>query len=747
MNRELQKAMASLNERQKQAVEITEGPLLIIAGAGSGKTRALTVRIAKLIDSGVPAYRILGVTFTNKAAGEMRQRVDALLPGSGQSVTLSTFHSFCAMLLRRWANRLDYPNSFTIYDQDDQEKLLREIVKKAGIDVKKHPPSMFLNMISQAKNDLIEPKDFRSSPVNQDLELEIYAQYQKKLHENGAMDFDDLLFNAWRLISTQPDVLSQLQEKYTHFLVDEYQDTNFSQYKLIALLSKKSGNLCVVGDEDQSIYGWRGATIRNIQEFEKDFPGAQTVVLDQNYRSTQKILDAASDLIAKNSGNRKKRLWSELSEGESIDFLFGEDDRIEADLVTREIEKLCFNQQFPFSSIAVLFRTNSQTRALEQALSRKAIPYDVTGGLKFFARREVKDVLAFLRVMANPRDEVSLRRIVNVPTRGIGEATIEKLIAEGPGLWEGLKRRANTSKPGKAGDFFEKLEEWHSLSVELKLFDLANLIVTEIDYLAYLREDDPETSDDRISNIDSLLSDMKAQEENDPEMCLQKYLEQAALHADVDDMNEFSDRVHLMTIHNAKGLEFPVVFIMGMEEGLFPHRSSFNDPTELEEERRLAYVGITRAMKKLVLSAAKRRMVFGNWSFNPLSRFIGEIPAGLFGQKKPPQSAFQVGPKREPEIFSKFSPIGGIIGKSTSTTGRTIPAANIQKASPANINNVKPGVQVYHDVFGIGRVLKTEGSDFSSFSYQVEFQKVGIKKFLLQYGNLRVINIENQKEV
>ncbi|MBF0407902.1 MAG: UvrD-helicase domain-containing protein [Candidatus Riflebacteria bacterium] len=747
MNSALNTAIQSLNARQRQAVEILAGPLLIVAGAGSGKTRALTMRIARLIDSGVPAYKILGVTFTNKAAAEMRQRVDSLLPGTGKSVTLSTFHSFCAMILRRWADRIGYPKNFTIYDSDDQEKLLKDVIKRSRLDIKQYPPSMFASQISQAKNDLIYPADFSSVPNGRDLPKEIYTEYQASLKNYGAMDFDDLLFNAWTLINTDADVLSQLQNKFEHFLVDEYQDTNYSQYKFISLLSKKSGNLCVVGDEDQSIYGWRGATIRNILEFEKDFAGAQVVILDQNYRSTQIILDAASELISRNSGERKKRLWSEIPGKEPIDFLYGEDDRMEAELVSREIEKMCYEKHLPLSSVAILFRTNSQTRSVEQSLSRKAIPYEVTGGLKFFARREVKDILAYLRVIANRDDEISLKRIVNVPTRGIGDATVEKLIAEGPGLWNGLKKRFESAKPGKAGDFYERFNSWCELSGNLDLYDLACRIVHETEYLEYLRHDDPETYDDRSSNIDSLLSDMKSQLESNPELTLQSYLEQTALHADADDVDQSAEKVHLMTMHNAKGLEFPVVFIMGAEEGLFPHRSSFDDPHQLEEERRLAYVGITRAMKKLYITAAKRRMVFGNWMSNPASRFLKEIPEELFGAKKPPSFNFKSKPINLDEKNSKFSSISGIISSKTSTTGRTVALDSIQNSKPASISNLKPGVMVYHDVFGIGKTIKTEGSDITTFNVHVEFQRAGIKKFLLQYGKLRVINSDIQKEV
>ncbi|HNV68321.1 MAG TPA: UvrD-helicase domain-containing protein [Candidatus Ozemobacteraceae bacterium] len=625
----LMQAIQGLNERQREAVELTEGPVLVIAGAGSGKTRTLTVRIANLVlHRGVPAESILAVTFTNKAAREMRERLHALMPGDASRLTVTTFHSFCCLLLRRWHKHAGFSDGFTIYDDDDQERLMKLVIKELKGDPKKFTPRFLLNLASQAKNDLIGPDEYKPSGPDRDFLGAAYRLYQQKLREHQALDFDDLLMESWKLLTQKPELLEKVQKTYQYFLVDEYQDTNFAQYKLVALLSERSRNLCVVGDDDQSIYGWRGATIRNILEFEKDFAGARVVVLDQNYRSTQAILDAASALVAKNRSCRNKKLWTDRRGGDRLRFLLASDDREEADLVVREIMRL-ERDGFRLQDIAILFRMNSQSRSFEQTLVKNRLPYEMTGGVKFFARREIKDVLAYLRVLANPSDAISWKRIINTPSRGIGEATVQSLEAEGV-LAESIATRAKQKPESKIAVFHALMQRLRTLLDEEGVFEAARGVVRLTGYLDYLEKDDPDTAEERRENVESLLSDIRQQLELKPDLTLREYLEQTALHADVDDLDETANAVHLLTMHNAKGLEFPVVFVVGMEEGIFPHRSSSGAQEEIEEERRLAYVGMTRAMKRLYLTAARRRMMFGTWQNNALSRFLGEIPRESF---------------------------------------------------------------------------------------------------------------------
>ncbi len=616
-----------LNPQQQQAVAFGDGPLLIVAGAGSGKTRTLTMRIASLIeDRGVPARAILAVTFTNKAAREMRERLFSLLGVKAQGVDLTTFHSWCCRLLRRWHREIDYPPGFTIFDDEDQEKVLRDCAKRMDLDTDRVPLRLVRSLISEAKNELRSPEEFRPDHPQADRIREMYQLYQEALALQKACDFDDLIMRTWQLLTARPDLLEKLHRQYNYFLVDEYQDTNIAQYRLLALLAKASNNICVVGDEDQSIYGWRGADIRNILDFEKDFVGATTIVLDQNYRSTQKILDAASAVIARNKSSRGKKLWTERGDGELLHLLDADSDRDEADRVVGEIRRLV-NAGTPLSGIAVLYRMNSQSRELERALVRSGFPYEVYGGTKFFQRREIKDVLAYLRVLVNPDDAVALARIINTPPRGIGATTQSRLEAMGP-LFAALFAERKSSK--KLGEFCTLLEHLQEQARILSVSALTRVVIDEIGYVDYLKKDDPDTAEDRIGNVEGLVSDIVEQEEANPELTLMAYLEQVALHAEVDELRENTDKVHLLTLHNAKGLEFPVVFLIGLEEGVFPHHSCIDFPERLEEERRLAYVGMTRAEKRLYLCCARQRLVFGRWNANAPSRFLGEVPVGLF---------------------------------------------------------------------------------------------------------------------
>jgi len=743
MNHAFEQALAGLNPRQREAVGLTTGPILVIAGAGSGKTRMLTVRIAWLVErEGVLPSNILAVTFTNKAAREMRERVLQLIPGSGSDVTLSTFHSFCCGLLRRWSAHAGFPDGFTIFDEDDSEKLMKSAITELHLDLKDFAPKKMLSLISQAKNDLVEPADFKPVHLHSDTLIEIYRKYQAKLTENRALDFDDLLMLCWKLLSTHPDLLEKFHKRYTYFLVDEYQDTNHAQYRLLKLFAQNTGNLCVVGDEDQSIYSWRGATIRNIQEFEKDFPGTRLVCLDQNYRSTQRILDAAGALISHNVRTHVKNLWTDTQGGEPLSFNHASDDREEADWVVGQIRAMA-DRGAGLRNFAVLFRMNSLSRSIEQSLTRFGIPYEVTGGTKFFHRREVKDVLGYLRVIANPHDSVSLARIINTPRRGIGKTLLAKMEAEGP-LWESIVEHAKAGTKGKIAQFHDMIAEWRDRSPDESLFALVKSILDKTEYLNYLSDTDPDTAEERRGNIDSLVSDIRYQEEADPELGLRGYLEKVSLQSDVDDLDENTDRVHLLTLHNAKGLEFPVVFMIAMEEGIFPHYSAHAEPSELEEERRLAYVGMTRARERLLLSAARRRMVFGTWKPGIISRFLTEIPRSVF-EGTPSTHSAPSNPSIRSENYSTLEavPVRQTLFEGSTWVQGSRSSRSDRDSVPASMGNIHPGTEVFHPVFLHGKVLATEGESLGDFRLTIFFKKVGKKTLLLQYANLKVIQTKS----
>lgn len=766
MNPALERQIAGLNPRQSEAVGITEGPLLVVAGAGSGKTRMLTMRIAALIERhGVDPTAILAVTFTNKAAKEMRERVQALLPGRGAAVTLTTFHTFCSQLLRRWHEAAGFPDSFTIYDEDDSEKLMKLVLADLNLDAKKYTPRAMQSLVSQAKNELQGPEEFKPPHLEAARITEVYKRYQEALTKNQAVDFDDLIFCVWKMLNARPDLLERLQERYRYFLVDEYQDTNTAQYKLIALLSSASRNLCVVGDEDQSIYSWRGATIRNIREFEKDFPGARVVLLDQNYRSTQGILDAASAVIANNAGTHKKSLWTTNGAGELPRFIHAADDRDEADRIVGEIRKLA-REGVPYGQISVLFRMNSLSRTIEQALTSQGIPYEVTGGLKFFQRREVKDILSYLRFLGNRNDSISLRRIINTPRRGIGETTVARLAATGD-LWGEVMVQAAASPRAKIAAFVRLMEEFVGLSETTPVSQLTKAVLDRTEYVEWLYEtEDEEDAKERESNVESLLADIRFQEEENPQLTLREYLEKVALHADVDDLDEACERVHLMTLHNAKGLEFPVVFVVAMEEGVFPHHSSKDLPHQLEEERRLAYVGMTRAMRRLYLTAARRRMMFGGWMNNPVSRFISEVPAGMLEGRPAGGSSSGWRPSSGSAAAFSFtktqapaektrdiresdpgSPTPGYSFRKPAESPVSAAAGQPAASEPGTMLNIEKGTDVFHQIFGKGRVTATEGSSLGDFRLTIDFENVGRKTLLLQYATLRVIKKQTTQEV
>ncbi|MCL2462021.1 MAG: UvrD-helicase domain-containing protein [Defluviitaleaceae bacterium] len=628
--------LSKLNPMQRKAVEHTEGPLLLLAGAGSGKTNALTYRIAYLIDNGVSPFNILAITFTNKAAREMRDRVCNLSP-KGDQVWVSTFHSTCVRILRREISHLNRGNNFTIFDADDSERLVKACIAELNINEKQFPPKGVLYTISAQKNELIGPENFAQANAG-DFRLaktaQVYKLYQKKLLEANALDFDDIIFKTVELFAKCPDVLERYQDRFHYILVDEYQDTNTSQYRLVRILAAKYQNLCVVGDDDQSIYGWRGANIRNILDFEKDFPKAAVIKLEQNYRSTKNILDAANSVISNNKGRKAKKLWTENTAGSKIYYQKVGSDKDEGMFVADTIRKKAA-QGARYSDFAVLYRNNAQSRSIEDQLVFQSIPYRLFGGVRFYERKEVKDILAYLKVIYNQADIVSLSRIINVPRRGIGNASVDRLIAQagadGVTLFETLKQ---ADKAGLTGARLVRIKEFADLMERLieyaqghLITDVIKRVIAETNYTADLLLEGTEEAIGRVENVNELLSKAAEFEAGRENADLSAFLEDVALVADVDNYTEGEDTAVLMTLHSSKGLEFPCVFLVGVEEGLFPsYRAVMSDsPKELEEERRLCYVGITRAMRELYITSATSRMQYGQVVYNAPSRFIGEI--------------------------------------------------------------------------------------------------------------------------
>ena len=635
-----------LNEPQREAVYHTDGPLLILAGAGSGKTRVLTHRIAYLIgERGVNAWNILAITFTNKAAEEMRQRVDNLVGFGAESVWVSTFHSACVRILRRFIDRLGYENHFTIYDTDDQKTLIKEVCRKVDVDTKVFKERSLLSAISSAKNEMILPDEFELNAGGDFAKMKIakvYREYEAQMKANNALDFDDLLVKTVQLLQTQPDVLESYQERFRYIMVDEYQDTNTVQFQLVSLLAGKYKNLCVVGDDDQSIYKFRGANIRNILDFEHEFPDAKVIKLEQNYRSTGNILNAANSVIANNRGRKEKSLWTENGEGELIRLRQFDTAFDEADFIGEDI-KSAVRQGGSYNDSAVLYRTNAQSRLLEEKFIAMNIPYKIVGGVNFYARREIKDLLAYLKTIDNGRDDVAVRRIINVPKRGIGLTTINRIqesaTERGIGFYEALLAPGLIAGVGRSAtkldSFAALIEYFKTLAEEMSITDLLQEVIEKTGYIESLENEDKEEAKTRKENIDELISKAATYEEScqdkDEKATLSGFLEEVALVADIDSLDEDKEHVVLMTLHSAKGLEFPRVYLAGMEDGLFPGYMSINagDREELEEERRLCYVGITRAQSELTMTCARRRMVRGETQYNKMSRFLKEVPLEL----------------------------------------------------------------------------------------------------------------------
>lgn len=636
----------TLNPMQKEAVLHTEGPLLILAGAGSGKTRVLTHRIAYLIEEKeVNPWNILAITFTNKAAGEMRERVDSLVGFGAENIWVSTFHSTCVRILRRYIEHLGYTTSFSIYDSDDQKTLMKQVFKTLDIDTKQYKERSVLGIISSVKDKLISPEefllnagqDFRQKKVG-----EIYREYQNQLKKNNALDFDDLIVKTVELFQNDSQILDYYQERFRYIMVDEYQDTNTAQFKLISLLASKYGNLCVVGDDDQSIYRFRGADIENILSFEQTFPGARVIKLEQNYRSTQNILDAANGVIRHNRGRKEKSLWTANGTGDEILFKQFDDARDEADYIARQIR----DSEFSYQDQAVLYRTNAQSRLLEERCIFYNVPYRLVGGVNFYQRKEIKDILAYLKTVANGVDDLSVLRIINVPKRGIGATSMGRVTMfaseHGMSLYSALREARMVPGLGKAvekiGRFISQMECFRAMaqSEEYSIQDLIEAILEETGYEEELKAEGEIEAETRMENIQELINKAAAYEEDSQHPSLDEFLEQVALVADIDNVDSSEDRVTLMTLHSAKGLEFPKVYLAGMEDGLFPGMMAVfsDDPTDMEEERRLCYVGITRAKKELVITAARKRMTHGETRYCKPSRFVEEIPAELLKEER-----------------------------------------------------------------------------------------------------------------
>ena len=639
----------TLNKEQKEAVMTTDGPLLLLAGAGSGKTRVLTHRIAYLIDEiGVNPWNILAITFTNKAAGEMRERVDQIVGFGADQVWVSTFHSTCVRILRRYIDKLGYDNHFTIYDTDDQKSIIKDVCKERMIDTKQLKERAVLAAISSAKNELISPTEYELQAMGDYYKKTIagaYKAYQAKLKKSNALDFDDLLVLTVELLKSCPEVLNQYQERFRYIMVDEYQDTNTAQFELIRLLADKYRNLCVVGDDDQSIYKFRGANIRNILDYEKVYPEAKVIKLEQNYRSTGNILDTANAVIRNNRGRKEKTLWTAKEKGSRIHFRQFDNGYEEAEYISDDIAARVRKGEIHYGDCAILYRTNAQSRMLEERLVVDGMPYNVVGGINFYARREIKDILAYLKTIDNGRDDLAVKRIINVPKRGIGSATLDKVQSyadmRGITFYQALEQLDQITSLGRAAaklePFVKMIQVFKSKAKYYGIVDMIHEIMDTIKYEEYLQDLDDEDTNDRMENVEEFLNRALFYEQTHDEISLSEFLEEIALVADIDSLESGSDRILLMTLHSAKGLEFPYVYLAGMEDGLFPSYICINsdDPGDLEEERRLAYVGITRAQEELTLTYARSRMVRGETQYNPVSRFVQEIPGELLDNTLP----------------------------------------------------------------------------------------------------------------
>ena len=736
--------LSTLNKEQRQAVDTLDGPLLILAGAGSGKTRALTYRIANLVDHGVSPWNILALTFTNKAAKEMRERTEALLGGSVKDMWVATFHSCCTRILRSDIDKLGRDRNFVIYDDDDQTSLIAAIMKRLGVNDKDITKRQIKEHISEAKNKSTEPEKFlMDNPYLDESVLKVFREYQRSLKEYNALDFDDLLGKTLELFQSCPEVLQKYRSKFRYILVDEYQDTNVMQYHIVELLAREHGNICVVGDDDQSIYGWRGADIRNILDFEKDFPGAKVIRLEQNYRSTSNILDAANAVIENNQGRKSKKLWTDNGRGDRIETFTADSERDEAHFVCRKIMEGVRNGM-NYGDFAVLYRMNAQSRIPETTMVNYGIPNKVYGGQRFYERKEIKDIMAYLRLIYNPFDDIALKRIINVPKRSIGDASIAELarVAEQEG--KSMLVAALTSENidpramKKIKPFADTMGEFIALSRTMPLSEFTWGMISALEYETYLKAEDKRGEvESRMDNLRELIGNIKEIEKDlsEGEDALRAFLENVSLVSDIDSMNDGNGAVALMTLHSAKGLEFPVVFMIGMEENIFPTSRARNDMSNhaMEEEQRLCYVGMTRAKQKLYLINARQRNIFGNESYNRKSRFIEEIPAELTVSDNPvkqPDAREQAEHTRgQRKNFHRYAMDTHALGDGT---------RDVRPAATPVSKTFEKYQKVQHDKFGVGTVMEISGSG-SSMLVSIDFGAAGVKRFAAAYAPIKPV--------
>ena len=765
----MQNLIEGLNDKQKEAVLATEGPCLVIAGAGSGKTKVLTHKIAYLLsEKNVKPWNILSITFTNKAANEMKQRVEKLVGEASQEMWLGTFHSICVRILRRFIDRIGFDTTFLIFDSTDQRTLVKECIKSIGLDDKLFTDRSVLSEISNGKNDMLEPKayqvkyngDFRKEKIG-----EVYELYQKKLKENNALDFDDIINYTIKILTENPDVLEYYTEKFKYVLVDEYQDTNKAQFMLVSILASKYGNITVVGDNDQGIYSFRGADITNILNFEKDFPGSKIVKLEQNYRCTGNILKAANAVIKNNENKYDKKLWTENEEGKLPCIYKAEDEYDEASYIVKQINMLKMEEYLKLSDFVILYRMNSQSRAIEDIFRRENIPYKIIGGLKFYERKEIKDIIAYLRLIFNTSDNLSLKRIINEPKRGIGKTSLDNIqdISDktGKSMYEIIKYaeqyELNRVKANSI-QFVEVIEDLRKQVNQIPISELIKLTLNKTGYVKALENENTIEAESRIQNLEEFLTVAIEFEEQMAENTLAEFLESISLTSDIDNMEESEDTVTLMTLHSVKGLEFPVVFLVGMEEGIFPGYKSIGEIKELEEERRLFYVGITRAMQYLYLTCAKRRTIFGSTSYNQMSRFLKEIPKDLLdgyeeidnednNSFKDSNYGWEYGTNYAGKVKTyKFDNVEKIpevkekVGAFQFRTAESFLNSLNKKASDrqVDITKYKEGQRIYHKKFGEGTINKIE-QEGEDYKLDIQFDKVGHKRLMAKFAELEII--------
>ncbi|WP_071458412.1 DNA helicase PcrA [Bacillus massilinigeriensis] len=736
--------LKGLNPEQQKAVKTTDGPLLLMAGAGSGKTRVLTHRIGYLIvEKGVNPYNILAITFTNKAAREMRERIGGIMGGAADDIWISTFHSMCVRILRRDIDRIGFSRNFTILDSTDQQSVIKSILKEKNMDPKKFDPRAILGTISSAKNELITPEEYSKTTGDYfaNMVSEVYTEYQKRLRKNNALDFDDLIMSTITLFQRVPEVLEYYQRKFQYIHVDEYQDTNRAQYMLVKLLAARFRNLCVVGDSDQSIYRWRGADIANILSFEKDYPNASVILLEQNYRSTKKILLAANKVIENNLNRKPKNLWTENSDGNKIVYFRADSEQGEAQFIIGKIQELIRTKGRKHSDIAILYRTNAQSRAIEEAFLKSNIEYSIVGGIKFYDRKEIKDILAYLRLISNPDDDISLQRVINVPKRAIGSTSVDKIAnfaaMHDMSMFQALQSLELIGLSPKAekaaAEFRSLISNFTNMQEFLSVTELVEDILDKSGYREMLKAEKSIEAQSRMENLDEFLTVTKSFEDSSEDKSLVGFLTDLALVADIDrlddDGEKKTDTVTLMTLHSAKGLEFPVVFLIGMEEGVFPHSRSLMEEAEMEEERRLAYVGITRAEEELFITNAQMRTLYGRTNMNPESRFIKEIPSDLIEDAVPKKkgspfessaSAFSTGSRKSPSTYGERRGMR--------------PAVRRPEASSAAPGDWKVGDKAKHGKWGTGTVVSVKGSG-EGMELDIAFPSpTGVKRLLAKFA-------------